>query len=297
MGKNISTRLKAMNISESFLEWWKNNFQDYSAALLDIDGTLLLGNDPLPGADEFIAHLRQNKFPFVLLTNDSIRSTFEKRVLLKHAGIDISADEIISCGDAIKYVADKENLVGKKFLMMGTFGHPNYAEVHGIVITENLSEIDDCEGVIVGELNYDWEPFIVSAINFFIRKPSAVLIVPNPDSFWRSGVGNNIHIAAGGVGRFICSILKEYGIEKEPIYLGKPHNIIYIHTLNFLKKKKIISEETQNYKIFVLGDSIKSDIWGAAKMDFTSGLVLTGITTEESLSSHTIKPNYIFRKI
>ncbi|MEI6056608.1 MAG: HAD hydrolase-like protein, partial [Lentisphaerota bacterium] len=76
-----------------------------------------------------------------------------------------------------------------------------------------------------------------------------------------------------------------------------PHNIIYIHTLNFLKKKKIISEETQNYKIFVLGDSIKSDIWGAAKMDFTSGLVLTGITTEERLSSHTIKPNYIFRKI
>lgn len=286
-----------MNIFESFLRWWECNFQDYSVALLDIDGTLLLGNDPLPGADEFIVHLRKNKFPFVLLTNDSIRSTLEKRVLLKHAGININSDEIISCGDAIKYVSDKENLSGKKFLMMGTFGHPNYAENQGIVITENLSEIDQCEGVIVGELNYDWEPFIVSAINFFIRKPSAMLIVPNPDSFWRSGIGNNIHIAAGGIGRFICSTLKEYGIDKKPFYLGKPYDIIYMHTLNFLKNKKIISENVSNDKIFVLGDSVKSDICGAVKMGFTSGLILTGITTEESLSSHEIQPNYIFKQI
>jgi len=91
--------------------------------------------------------------------------------------------------------------------------------------------------------------------------------------------------------------LKEYGIEKKPFYLGKPHDIIYTHTLNFLKNRKIISENVNNDKIFVLGDSVKSDIWGAAKMGFTSGLVLTGITTEESLSSHEIQPNYIFKKI
>ncbi len=286
-----------MNITERFLSWWKINYRKYSAMLLDIDGTLLLGNDLILGADDFIKYLKEIQFPFVLLTNDSIRSTYEKRVLLKHVGIDINADEIISCGDAMKYIADEENLMGRKFLMMGDFGRPNYAELQGIVITKNLSEIDKCEGVIVGELNYDWEPFIVSAVNFFIQKPSGMLIVPNPDSFWRSGVGSNIHIGAGGVGRFICSILKEYGIEKEPVYLGKPHSIIYKHTMNFLRNRNIITENTRKCEIFVLGDSIKSDIWGAARLGFTSGLVLTGITTAESLKNHTIRPDYVFRKI
>ncbi|HBM15569.1 MAG TPA: hypothetical protein DD381_04380 [Lentisphaeria bacterium] len=286
-----------MKILESFLDWWKQNHSNYSAALLDIDGTLLLGNVPIPNSDKFISFLKNTNFPFLLLTNDSIRSTSEKRALLKKTGMNITPDEIISCGDAIKYVAEHFQLKGKKFLMLGTFGTPNYAEQHGIVITRDIREVDECYGVIVGELNYDWESYIVTAINFFIKNRQALLIVPNPDSFWRSGIENNIHIGAGGIGRFICHILREYGIEKEPVYLGKPHEIIYLHTIEALKRRKLLSDEKDHKKIFVLGDSIKSDIMGAVKMGFTSGLLLTGVTTEESLQSHTIKADFIYRKI
>jgi len=286
-----------MDIYDSFIEWWRKNYKAYSAALLDIDGTLLLGTEPILRASEFIFLLRENDFPFLLLTNDSIRSPSEKSILLKRAGIDINTSEITSCGDAIKYVIQREHLTGKKFLMMVMFGHPNYAEEHGLLITTDISEIEECAGVIVGELNFDWESFIVAAINFFIRHPERFLIVPNPDSFWRSGIGNDINIGAGGVGRFITHILKEYGIEKELIYLGKPHEIIYLHTLNLLRKRNILEPQTNLSRIFVLGDSIKSDIWGAQKMGFTSGLVFTGVTTEECLEGHAIKPNYIFRRI
>lgn len=43
-----------MNISDGFLDWWQKNKQNYSAALLDIDGTLLIGKKALPGASEFL---------------------------------------------------------------------------------------------------------------------------------------------------------------------------------------------------------------------------------------------------
>lgn len=286
-----------MNITDSFLDWWKKNKQNYSAALLYIDGTLLIGKKALSGASEFLMLLTEEEFPFALLTNDAIHTTREKQALLKAAGIEVLSDQIISCGDAISYLVESEGLKDQLFLNMGIFGNPNYAETHGLKITRDTKDLSSCKGIIVGELNYDWESFIVSAVNFFIRNPEGLLIVPNPDSFWPTGQNGKIHIGSGGVGRFISTILKEYGIEKNPIYLGKPYELIYKYTLEELKKRNLIEEDVKNYEIFVLGDSLKSDILGAFNMGFSSGLMLTGVTTEETMLAHQIKPDFIFRKM
>ena len=43
--------------------------QDVEAVLLDIDGVLVTSWQPLPGAAETLAWLRQNDVPFRLITN------------------------------------------------------------------------------------------------------------------------------------------------------------------------------------------------------------------------------------
>ena len=43
------------------------------AFLLDIDGTTLLGADPLPGAGAFIAWLRAEGIPHLWMTNNTSR--------------------------------------------------------------------------------------------------------------------------------------------------------------------------------------------------------------------------------
>lgn len=50
-------------IIESFFSWWEINISNFSAALIDIDGTLLLGDIPIPGAKEYISFLKKKKFP------------------------------------------------------------------------------------------------------------------------------------------------------------------------------------------------------------------------------------------
>lgn len=70
--------------------------------VLDLDGTMVLGDSrnnglkPLPGALAFLAHLRRRRTPFVLFTNGTVRTPRAYVDELAHAGIRVSADEIMT---------------------------------------------------------------------------------------------------------------------------------------------------------------------------------------------------------
>jgi NagD protein len=70
--------------------------------VLDLDGTMVLGDSrnkglkPLPGSLDFLAHLRERNTPFVLFTNGTVRTPLAYVDELAHAGIRVSADEIMT---------------------------------------------------------------------------------------------------------------------------------------------------------------------------------------------------------
>jgi len=282
----------------NFLTWWGKNKNSYDAVYFDIDGTLMAGITALPGAAELIELLEKANFPFIFLTNDGYHSTEMKAKRFQDAGIVINSKNIISCGNALEYVVEDKKLYDCKFFLMGEFGDPLYTDACNLKVTREVSELETCDCVIVGEMNYDWEEVINEVINFFIAQPETHFIIPNPDSYWPTGNKKEIHVGSGGVARFILKILQEYGLKIEPIYLGKPHPAIYRHTLRIMHNKYSKYSFNDNERILVVGDSLKSDIDGANRMGYTSTLLLTGITNEEHLRQQTeIIPDLVFRSI
>jgi len=59
--------------------------------LIDMDGVIYSGNDPIPGAKEFVHKLLDNSIPFLFLTNNSQRSP--RDIVNKLAGMDIYVSE------------------------------------------------------------------------------------------------------------------------------------------------------------------------------------------------------------
>jgi NagD protein len=286
-------------LNQTFLKWWGLNISGFSALLFDIDGTLISGKKAMPGVPALIKQLEDNGFPFFLLTNDGNHSTREKSNILKRAGLCIKPDEIISCGDALKPFVRANGLAGKKFFVMGDLGKPSYAERAGLEIEKCTKRINECAGVIVGEGTYNWQSNISSAMNYFIKYPKRPLIVPNPDSYWPNGPDGELGIGAGGKARFICTILGDYGIKLKPVYLGKPYGAIFNYAFDILKTRFGLSANLQRKRVLMLGDSLASDIRGANRFGFTSGLVLTGITNHEHIrkAKLSFKPDYIFSKV
>ncbi len=62
--------------------------------LMDMDGVLVREEDAIPGADEFIARLRELEIPFLVLTNNSIYTQRDLAARLRVSGIDVPEQRI-----------------------------------------------------------------------------------------------------------------------------------------------------------------------------------------------------------
>ena len=286
-------------MEKSFLSWWKKNAAFYAAIFFDVDGCLISGKHALPGAIKIIEYLRKLQFPFSLLTNDGNHSIEEKCVILNQRGLDISTDELVACSSALVPLAKKKGYIGKKFFAMGKLGTPDFAELAGMKVVRDTTKIGSCCGIIIGEGSYDWQPNISAVINYYIQGGERLMIVPNPDSYWPDGINGEIGIGAGGKARFLCTILREYGIKVKPLYLGKPYSPIYRCALKHLRERFNLSGKVSGKKILMLGDSLLSDIRGANRVGFSSGLVLTGITNMSHVekAGKNCQPDFIFKTL
>jgi HAD superfamily hydrolase (TIGR01450 family) len=288
----LSTSALKIGVFGSFLEWLEIYQDDLDALVFDIDGVWVIDNQPVPGSLELLQTLRQKDIFFSLLTNDANHSTEEKSVSLKNCGLDISPGEIVSCGDGLKELVPKHDLSDQIFFVMGDLGNPCFGETAGLLTTRDLEKLPLCRGVLVGEDNYDWETVINAVINYFIESPERLLLVPNPDEFYPKH-GGRIHIAAGGIGRFIQSVLSAYGVRLEPLYLGKPYAPIFEHTHSRLEKK--LGGTIDRSRVLMIGDHLESDILGANNFGYRSALLLSGLTSIDHVERSRIKPDLLFR--
>ncbi|HPN83866.1 MAG TPA: HAD-IIA family hydrolase [Victivallales bacterium] len=281
------------------MKWWDENSTEYEAVFFDIDGTLIAGRHQIPGAAKFLRTLADRKFPYLLLTNDGNHSVEEKSRTLARAGLNVPPQNFVSCSMALRIFVEKNKCHGKKFFVMGDLGKPCFAQKAGLKVERKPSEISSCMGVIVGEGVYDWQKAFSAAINFFTLNPSAPLLVPNPDSYWPNGPNGDIGIGAGGKARFICTILREYGVKLKPLYFGKPYRMIYDFAMRELKEIYPNKYPFSKNKILMVGDSLRSDIKGGNRFGIKTALVLTGITKTSHLkkTEKCLTPDFVFERL
>ncbi len=279
-------------IEPSFLTWFGRHRADFDALVFDIDGVLMTSGRPIPGSVEVLQRLRAEGVPFSLLTNDGSHSIPQKVAFLERLGFALHPEEITSCSDGLVEIVREQQRAGQLMFILGDLGVPCYAEQAGLRTTRDLRLLPECDGVIVGEAHYDWEPAINGVLNHLLRHPNHPLLVPNPDEYY-PGPDGTIIIAAGGVARFIAKTLEVYGIKLEPNYLGKPYQPIFNHQHAELEKR--LGRSLPRRRILMLGDSLASDIRGAKEFGYRAGLLLTGITREQHLPSAPVRPDHIFR--
>ena len=264
-----------------FQDYWQSNISAnksaHRAILFDVDGTIVSGRNPMPGAEKILQMLRENHTPFLFLTNDSHHSPQQKAHLINRTGItpQVAPEEIVSCSHALALFVREHALQGQKVFIMGEFGSPCYAEAAGLVPCRDLEKIDECAFVIAGEGYFDWHDTFQAVMNYFIRHRERKLVVANPDSYW-PGANGTVGIGAGGQARFICGLLGEMGVPHEPIYLGKPHAAIFTAAIRHLQRRFPAFSGTDRKRLLMVGDYLPSDIYGGNRNGLTTALVLTG---------------------
>jgi 5'-nucleotidase len=87
------------------------------AWLMDMDGVLVHEQTAVPGADRFIAGLRNLDLPFLVLTNNSIYIRRDLAARLRHIGLDVPEEAIWTSALATARFLEDQRPGGSAFVI------------------------------------------------------------------------------------------------------------------------------------------------------------------------------------
>jgi HAD superfamily hydrolase (TIGR01450 family) len=243
--------------------------------LLDMDGTLYLGDNVLPGAIDYIHTLEKTGRKYIYLTNNSSRAGKDYVPRLTRLGFPCTMETVFSSGMATGLYY-QEHYAGKKACVVGTRAFQRELQSYGVEIDNKNAEV-----VVVGfdtELVYEK---LYDAVHFLRR--GAPFLAANPD--WVCPQPENeVQPDCGS----ICALLTA-ATGRRPKFIGKPNRSMI----------DIISRKTgiPNDQICCVGDRLYTDIAVAVNAGAVSVLVLSGETDRKMLETADVQPDYVLQDV
>jgi NagD protein len=238
--------------------------------LMDMDGVLVHEEQAIPGADGFIAALRQQQRPFLVLTNNSIYTRRDLAARLAASGLEIPEESIWTSALATADFLRDQRPHGSAFVI-GEAGLTTALHEAGYTLTER-----DPDYVVLGETRtYSFER-ITRAIRLIVD--GARFIATNPDT-----TGPSIEGPMPATGSVAALISRATGVD--PYFVGKPNPLMMRSALNAIGAH---SETTA-----MIGDRMDTDIVSGLEAGLHTILVLTGVTTSEDAERFPYRPSEI----
>jgi NagD protein len=242
--------------------------------LMDMDGVLVREQNAIPGAQEFLARLRELGLPFLVLTNNSIYTQRDLAARLSRTGLDVPEESIWTSALATAQFLDDQRPGGSAFVI-GESGLTTALHSVGYTLSER-----DPDYVVLGETRtYSFER-ITRAIRLISE--GARFIATNPDPTGPSPEG-----PLPATGSVAALISRATGVQ--PYFVGKPNPLMMRSALNAIDAH---SETTA-----MIGDRMDTDIVSGLEAGLKTFLVLTGSTTREAAERYPYRASRILDSI
>jgi NagD protein len=237
---------------------------------MDMDGVLVHEEQAIPGADRFLARLRERELPFLVLTNNSIYTRRDLAARLRMSGLEVPEESIWTSALATAKFLEDQRPGGTAFVI-GEAGVTTALHEAGYTMSER-----DPDYVVLGETRtYSFER-ITRAIRLIDR--GARFIATNPDP-----IGPTTEGPVPATGSVAALISRATGVQ--PYFVGKPNPLMMRSALNAIDAH---SEETA-----MIGDRMDTDVVAGLEAGMETVLVLSGVTTPRDAERHPYLPSRI----
>jgi len=246
----------------------------FNGFMIDMDGTVYKGGDLIPGATEFISHLKKKGIPFVFLTNNSSHSRDFYYNKLTRMGFDVTLDNVLTSNIAtIRFVLSERP--GKKVYVVGS---PDVVEE---VRTAGVDVVEDDPDIVY--LTFD-RTITYDKINKAYKAlcKGAELIATHPDDVCPTETDYDIDI-----GPFIRMF--EQMCQTKAIVIGKPNGLML--------RMAALHMGVDPKGTVMVGDRLYTDIRMGELAGIATILVLSGETSRKDLEVSGIKPTYVLDSV
>lgn len=251
-----------------------DNLRTAECFLFDMDGTIYLDDQLLPGAEALIAFLSEKGIPHFFVTNNSSRSQDDYVTKLAGLGLSVPREKIFTSGEATaRYLKKKKD--GAAVYLVGTPSLEEEFQKHGFVLTHK-----DPDFVVLGfdtTLTYQklWDlcDLVRAGLPYIATHPD--INCPTADGFMPD-IGSMIALVAASTGRH------------PDVIVGKP----YAPIVDAVVDKTGFDAN----KIVMIGDRLYTDV-ALGQAGLTTVLVLSGETKRVDIDESEFQPDYVLENV
>ncbi len=243
------------------------------AVLLDMDGVVYRGRQPLPGVQELLDYLERTGRQWLFVTNNATKTPEMFVQTLAQMGIQATPGHILSSALATASWLANEYPARGRVQVVGMSGLLLALLEQGFTLAGDPFQAD----FVVAAADFDLTFRKVADATLAIRN-GARFVGTNIDASWPSERGE-----LPGAGSILALLETASGVA--PTVIGKPFPGMFQQAMRMLG---VGPEET-----LMVGDRYETDIAGAIKLGILTAAVLTGVTTEQGFRQADPPPDII----
>lgn len=246
--------------------------------LLDMDGTIYLGNELIEGSIDFLNKLKDTGRDYLFLTNNASRNKDLYVEKLKNLNIDVDREKIFTSGEATTIFLKKQKPNARIFLLGTEALEEEFLREGFILEKERDQNIDFVVLSFDTTLTYEkvWTAcdYLSKGIDYVATHPD--FNCPLPEGKFMPDAGAIAAMIEASTGRI-------------PKVIGKPNK----ETVDSIIEKYGFSKD----EIIMVGDRLYTDIKMGEISNISTALVLSGETTLEDYDNSDIKADLILNSV
>jgi glycerol 3-phosphatase-2 len=246
----------------------------FDGLIVDLDGVVWLGGEPVPGSVAALAELRARQIPLVFLTNDPTGSRAEYAARLTEIGVAATEAEIVTSASALASLIGERESIGTPAFVIGSPSLKRELKRVGLELRDGERGREVAVVAVGGHpgFNYDELRIATQAVRGGARLYAAGrdATFPMPDGPWPATGSILAAVETAGGARAAVA--------------GKPEPYIYALASSLLPDR---------HRVAIVGDHLEADIAGGKRAGLTTILVLTGTTSAHELATAEVEPDVV----
>lgn len=249
--------------------------------LLDLDGVVYVGDQPVTGAAEVVGWLEREGIPYRYLTNTTSRPRQAIADRLTGMGIAASAGQILS-----------PPVAALTWMRRHDARHPAlFVPAATAAEFEELDPLEDgaeagAGAVVVGDLGEGWDFATLNrAFRLLMSDTEPPLVALGLTRYWLAEDGLRLD-----AGAFVRAL--EYASGRPAVVMGKPDPRFYGAAVDDLG----LPVDTPVDQVVMVGDDVRADVEGAQRAGLTGILVRTGKFSPSDLTGE-VSPDAVLDSI
>ncbi|WP_137285085.1 HAD-IIA family hydrolase [Halorussus salinisoli] len=242
------------------------------SVVLDADGTLVRGDEPIPGAIEAVDRLRERGLDLLVLSNNPTRTPADYADWLAELGFAVGPDDVVTSGSLTADYVAAEYPDAATYLL-GEAGLREMLAARGVTLVADPDAAEVVVASIDREFTYDRLREALWALDgsaFVATDPDRT--IPAPDR------------PVPGSGPIVAAVAEAANRDPDAM-LGKP-----AQTAAEAVESRVAG---RGREVLVVGDRLDTDVALGERAGMATALVCSGVSTRADAEVSDVTPDYV----